>query len=69
MIARMISEEYRQPCGDWHSTPQWLQWLGKPPYRRALYAWAQIGGGWDGWEYAQSPADKTPIENKGAGQS
>jgi hypothetical protein len=47
-----ISEEYRQPCGEWHPTPKWLLWLGKPPYRRALYAWPQIGGGWDGWEYS-----------------
>jgi hypothetical protein len=48
------SETYRQPCGEWQPTPVWLQWLGKPAYRRALYAWPQIGGGWDGWEYASS---------------
>lgn len=46
-----ISETYRCPCGEWHPTPRWLQFFGKPPFRRALYAWPQIGGGWDGWEF------------------
>lgn len=47
-----ISEIHRCPCGEWHETPGWLRWLGRPSYRRALYAWPHIGGGWDGWEYA-----------------
>ncbi|GEC56825.1 hypothetical protein ABIF38_005216 [Bradyrhizobium japonicum] len=46
----MISEMYRCPCGDWERTPAWLFW--KPPFRRALYAWWNIGGGFDGWEYS-----------------
>jgi hypothetical protein len=48
----IISKAYSCPCGDWHPTPKWLKWFGKAPYRRALYAWPHIGGGWDGWEYA-----------------
>ena len=53
-----ISEVHHQPCGEWRVTPTWLQWLGKQPYRRALYAWAQIGGGWDGWEYGERPSSE-----------
>lgn len=50
----MISEAYHCPCGDWQATPRWLFW--KPPFRRPLYAWWNIGGGFDGWEYALSPS-------------
>lgn len=45
-----ISETHHCPCGPWQPTPRWLFW--KPPYRRALYAWWNIGGGFDGWEYS-----------------
>lgn len=38
--------------GHWHPTPGWLRWLGKPQWRRAVYASAMIGGGWDGWDYS-----------------
>jgi len=48
----MISENYHCPCGDWVATPRWLFW--KPPFRRPLYAPWNIGGGFDGWEYADS---------------
>lgn len=46
-----ISETHHCPCGPWQPTPRWLCWFGKPRYRRALYAWWNIGGGFDGWEY------------------
>lgn len=40
--------------GPWEPTPLWLRWLGKPPYRRNVYAAGMIGGGWDGWEFSYS---------------
>ena len=49
------SETYKCPCGEWQETPQWLRWLGKPAFRRQLYAWWNIGGGLDGYEYCVSP--------------
>lgn len=49
-----ISEQFHCPCGPWHLTPTWLRFLGKPQYRRHLYAWPQIGGGWDGWEFSDT---------------
>lgn len=38
--------------GPWHPTPGWLRWLGKPQWRRSVYASWMIGGGWDGWDYS-----------------
>lgn len=38
--------------GPWHPTPRWLRWLGKPQWRRSVYASMMIGGGWDGWDYS-----------------
>lgn len=57
----IISERYSSPCGDWEQTPAWLQWLGKPAYRRPLYAWPQIGGGFDGWEYSVSSQHQSTL--------
>jgi hypothetical protein len=52
----IISDRYSCPCGDWEATPRWLFW--KPPFRRPLYAWWNIGGGFDGWEYSVSSQDR-----------
>lgn len=41
--------------GPWHKTPIWLRWLGRPHWRRAIYASPYIGGGWDDWEYSENP--------------
>jgi len=40
-----------RPRGAWEATPMWLFW--KPVLRRPIYAHWQLGGGLDGWEYAQ----------------
>jgi len=38
--------------GPWKQTPRLLRLLGWPMYRRSIYADWRIGGGWDGFEYA-----------------
>lgn len=41
---------------DWRLTPWWLRILGKPKWMRDRYASAMIGGGWDGWDFAEVDA-------------
>ena len=41
---------------DWRQTPWWLRLVGKPAWMRDRYASMMIGGGWDGWDFAENPA-------------
>lgn len=44
-----------RPRGEWRRTPLWLRLLGRPPFMRPVYAHGAIGGGWDEWEFSESP--------------
>ena len=48
-----------QTFGLWENTPGWLQLLGKQPFRRPRYASWMIGGGWDGYDYADRPTNES----------
>jgi len=41
--------------GPWRSTPRWLVWFGFKPIYRSKYASLMIGGGWDGFEWGDTP--------------
>jgi hypothetical protein len=41
--------------GPWRIRPWWLFWR-RERYYRSTYAPWNIGGGWDGWEFADFPA-------------
>lgn len=49
---------------EWKPTPWWLRMLGKPPFYRSVQAPAMLGGGWDGFEYAESATPVVTLTGK-----
>lgn len=50
----------------WRLTPWWLRILGKPKWMRDRYASPMIGGGWDGWDFADVPAVSKQLDGDAA---
>jgi hypothetical protein len=52
MMEREICGKWLLEYGDWHPTPRWLVWLGKPKHRRRVYvSGPSRGEPMDYWQY------------------
>jgi hypothetical protein len=53
-----------RPRGEWRQRPWWMLWRTEKLVR-PIYAHWQLGGGWDGWEYADRADSSTTHPKEG----